>query len=95
MSYCAIAHPELMKDNFEKLIRNLEKPGIHNSIKCNTVRLLQQINIPLKYEGPVINLCFQHVESPKEAVAIKAFSLTFREARQKISCNYPRNKNTD
>ncbi|MEO8820593.1 MAG: hypothetical protein ABI267_03135 [Ginsengibacter sp.] len=76
MSYCAIAHPELMKDNFEKLIKNLEKPGIHDSVKRNTVRLLQQINIPLPYEGPVMNLCFQFVESPKEAVAIKAFSLT-------------------
>ncbi len=76
MSYCVITHPELMKNNFQKLIKNLEKQGIHDSIKRNTVRLLQHINIPSKYEGPVLQLCFQYVESPDEAVAIKAFSLT-------------------
>ncbi len=76
MSYCVIAHPELMKNNFEKLIKNLEKPGLHDAIKRNTVRLLQHVDIPSKYEGPVMHLCFQYVESPDEAVAIKAFSLT-------------------
>lgn len=76
MSYCVIAHPGLMKNNFEKLIKNLEKKGIHDSVKRNTVRFLQQINIPSTFEGTIMNLCFQYVESPDEAVAIKAFSLT-------------------
>lgn len=76
LSYSAIAHPELMKNNFEKLINNLNRPNLHDAVKRNTVRLLQQIEIPEKYEGEVMNICFQYVESPKEAVAIKAFSLT-------------------
>ncbi len=33
LSYCAIAHPSFMKKNFEKLITNLGKPNLHNSIK--------------------------------------------------------------
>jgi len=76
MSYCVIAHPELIKNNFEKLIANLNKSGIHDSIKRNTVRLLQSVDIPKKYEGAVMDICFNYVASPKEAVAIKAFSLT-------------------
>ncbi|HEY5369830.1 MAG TPA: hypothetical protein VIJ75_12655 [Hanamia sp.] len=76
VSYCVISHPELIKNNFEKLISNLNKPGIHDSIKRNTVRLLQSVNIPKKYEGAVMDICFTYVASPKEAVAIKAFSLT-------------------
>ena len=76
LSYSAIAHPELMKNNFEKLIKNLYRPNLHDAIKRNTVRLLQQIEIPEKYEGEVMNICFQYVASPTEAVAIKAFSLT-------------------
>lgn len=76
LSYSAIAHPALMKNNFEKLIKNLHRPNLHDAIKRNTVRLLQQIEIPEKYEGEVMNICFQYVESPTEAVAIKAFSLT-------------------
>ncbi len=76
LSYSAIAHPSLMKNNFERLLHNLRHPNLHDSIKRNTVRLLQQIDIPEKYEGEVMDLCFQYVESPTEAVAIKAFSLT-------------------
>ncbi len=76
MSYCVIAHPQFMKNNFGKLINNLKKPGIHNSIKRNTVRLLQEIEIPKKYEGEIMEICFRYVESSTEAVAVKAFSLT-------------------
>jgi hypothetical protein len=76
MSYCVIAHPEFMEDNFEKLVKNLERKELHNSIKRNTVRLLQEIPIPSEYEGAVMNICFQYLESPSETVAVKAFSLT-------------------
>jgi hypothetical protein len=76
LSYCVITRPELMKNNFGKLIANLNNPGIHNSIKRNTVRLLKSVNIPEKYEGAVMDICFNYVVSPNEAVAIKAFSLT-------------------
>lgn len=86
MSYCVIAHPGLMKNNFEKLIKNLQKPGIHDSIKRNTVRLLQSVAIPEKYEGAVMAICFKYVESPKEPVAIKAFSLTILG---KLAIKYP------
>ncbi|HET7116559.1 MAG TPA: hypothetical protein VFI29_08720, partial [Hanamia sp.] len=86
MSYCVIAHPDLMKNNFEKLIKNLQKPGIHDSIKRNTARLLQSVNIPEKYEGVVMDFCFKYVTSPKEAVAIKAFSLTIPG---KLAKKYP------
>ncbi len=75
-----------MKKNFEKLINNLGKPDRHDSMKRNTVRLLQQIEIPEKLEGVVMEICFNYVESPKEAVAIKAFSLTILS---KLAKKYP------
>jgi len=76
ISYCVATHPEFIKKHFGALIKNLHKPGIHNSIKRNTVRILQEIEIPEIYQGEVMNLCFQYVESPTEAVAVKAFALT-------------------
>ena len=76
LSFSAIAHPALMKNNFEKLIKNLHHPNLHDVITRNTVKLLQQIEISEECEGDVMNICFQYVESPTEAVAIKAFSLT-------------------
>ncbi len=75
LSYCAIAHPEFMKGNFEKLLINLKKPNLHDAIKRNTVRLLDAIDIPVKYEGRIMELCFTYLESPDEAVAVKAFSI--------------------
>lgn len=76
LSYCVSAHPGLIKKRFGELIQNLHKPGIHDAVKRNTLRILQEMNIPKKYQGEVMNTCFQYVESPTEAVAIKAFSIT-------------------
>ncbi len=90
LSYCVIAHPEFISKNFSKLIKNLHKPGIHDSVKRNTVRLLQQITIPKKFHGEIMDLCFHYVSSPSEPVAIKAFSLSIL---QNLSKKYPEIKN--
>lgn len=76
LSYSAIAHPDLIKKHLRKLVANLKKPGIHNAVKRNTVRLLQEIAIPVSLQGDVMDICFGFVEDPTEAVAVKAFSLT-------------------
>lgn len=76
MSYCVSANPHFIKKRFGELIKNLYKPALHDAIKRNTVRILQEMDVPKKYQGEVMNICFQYVESPTEAVAIKAFSLT-------------------
>ncbi|HUS01220.1 MAG TPA: hypothetical protein VMY77_05815 [Chitinophagaceae bacterium] len=76
VSYCVIAHPVFIKNNFGKLIKNLSKPDLHNSIKRNSIRLLQHVDIPEKYQGEIMEICFGYLTSPKEPVAVKAFSLT-------------------
>jgi len=75
LSYCAISHPGLMEGKYEALLANLEKPGLHNAIKRNTVRLLSAIDFPEKYDGTVLQFCISFLEAPGEAVAVKAFSL--------------------
>ena len=76
VSFAVIAHPELIRKHWSNLIKNLQKPNLHDAVKRNTVRLLQQINIPKKYQGAIMDICFSYIESPREAVAVKAFSLT-------------------
>lgn len=90
VSYCVRNHPDFVKKHFSKLIRNLKKPGIHDAVKRNTVRLLQDVEIPGKYRGEIMDLCFNYIASPLEAVAIKAFSLTIL---QHLSRQYPEIKN--
>ena len=86
LSKCVEQHPGFIKKNFGKLITNLQRSHLHDAIKRNTIRLLQHVDIPKKYQGQVMNTCFSYVETPKEAVAIKAFSLT---VLGKLAKNYP------
>ena len=47
---------------------------------------LEHISIPERFHGRVMNICFNYISSPEEAVAIKAFSLTVLEH---LSKQYP------
>ena len=84
LSYCVMAHPEFIQKKFGKLLKNLQKPGLHDAVKRNTVRLLQDISIPEKFQGDVMNICFDYIMSPTEKPAVKAFSLTVLENLSKI-----------
>jgi hypothetical protein len=75
VSYCVQAHPRLIRKHLKELIKNLGKPKLHNAVKRNSIRLLQFIELPKKYEGDVMNLCFYYLGSPSEPVAVKVFSL--------------------
>jgi hypothetical protein len=79
LSYCARQHPELIRKHLGKLIKNLQKKGLHDAVKRNSVRILQEISIPARFHGAIMNTCFRFIESPDEAVAIKAYSLTILE----------------
>ena len=90
LSYCAIDHPELIQKHLGKLLKHMEKPGLPIAVKRNAVRLLQHIEIPERYHGKVMDLCFDYITSIDEAVAVKAFSLTIL---QNLSRQYPEIKN--
>jgi hypothetical protein len=76
LSYAARTHPKLINKHLGKLIKNLHKEDLHDAIKRNTVRILEHTEIPKRYHGEVMDICFGFIQSPTEAVAIKAFSLT-------------------
>ena len=86
LSYCVIAHPQLIKKHLTKLINNLDKTKIPAAVKRNTMRLLQDIEIPEKYQGKIMDACFKYISVPGEAIAVKAFSLT---VLQKLAKQYP------
>ncbi len=90
LSYCVIDHPDFISKHFSKLVKNLHKPGIHDSVKRNTVRLLQHIDIPKKFHGEIMDICFHYIGSTDEPAAIKAFSLSIL---QNLSKYYPEIRN--
>ena len=68
-------YPELISPYIERLIQNLENPS-HNAVVRNTIKLLQDIDIPEKSQGQVVNLCMSLLADPKEPVANRVFSMT-------------------
>ena len=86
LSYCVIKHPQLIQKHFKDLIANLHTPNLSSAVKRNTLRLLQHVSIPERFHGEIMNLCFDYIASPAEAVAVKAFALTIL---QKIAQFYP------
>jgi hypothetical protein len=86
LSYSAIAQPELILKHAGKLLANLHRPNLHTAIKRNTMRLLQDLRLPEKYHGELMNTCFKYITSPTELPAVKAFSLT---VLQNLSREYP------
>lgn len=76
LSYCVRNHPELINPYFKPLLDNLARKDIHVAIIRNTVRLLQDVTIPKKYHGRVMNICFDYIQTPETPIAVKAFSLT-------------------
>ena len=86
MSYCVRKHPQLITPYFKKLIDKLSNPGEGDSVIRNSVRLLQSVDIPEKYHGKLMTVCFNFLQSTESAVAIKAFSMTIL---QNLSKQYP------
>jgi len=76
LSYCVRAHPELIEPYIKLLLDNLARKDIHVAVIRNTVRLLQDVDIPKKHQGRVMSTCFDFLQSPETPVAVKAFSLT-------------------
>lgn len=75
ISYCVIAHPRFINKHWKQLINNLKKPNLHDAVKRNSIRLMQNLEIPEKYQGEIMDICFTYLQSPAEATAVKVFSM--------------------
>lgn len=76
MSYCVDAHPVLISKHWKDLMDNLKKPNLHDAVKRNSIRLMQEIELPEAYHGEIMDRCFTYLEAPKESLAVKVFSMS-------------------
>ncbi len=76
MIHCADEWDYLLNPYLERLILNLQNDGLHDAIKRNTVRVLQDVEIPENLHGIITDICFKYLQNPSEAIAIKVFSMT-------------------
>ncbi len=54
----------------------IERKDVHDAVIRNTMLVLESIDIPEVYHGIVMNGCFNFIENPATAPAIKAYSMT-------------------
>jgi hypothetical protein len=76
MIHCVDKWDYLLTPYLEKLILNLQNENLKDATKRNTVRVLQDVKIPENLHGILANICFQYLQNPSEAIAIKVFSMT-------------------
>ena len=74
VSYCGREHPKLLHPYIKKMLNNLNNP-VHDAVKRNTVRVLQNIRIPKALQGLAVKQCFQLLEA-NEPIAVKVFSMS-------------------
>jgi len=75
MSYCIQNHPSLINPYYKKLLVFLKRKDVHPAVERNIMRLLEDVDIPKRYQGEIMNSCFEYISDPQAAVAVKAFSL--------------------
>jgi hypothetical protein len=75
VSHCVRNHPSLIGQHYGPVLKILAKPGIHDAVKRHVMRFLQYVEVPLKYQGLVIEHCFRLMD-PKEPVAVRVFAMT-------------------
>ena len=67
--------PEWFEAYIPQLIDCLDKP-IHGSVRRNSLRILQTMEIPESYSGKLIDILFSLLMDPKTESAVKAFGMS-------------------
>lgn len=86
ISYCVQYYPELVRPWYAQLFRKLTEPGTHDAVARNILRLLQFVEIPKRYQGKAMTICFDHITNVESAPAIKACALSIL---QQLARHYP------
>jgi hypothetical protein len=73
---CVERKPDLIKPHLSALLSTLTKPDVHNAVLRNTLRLLQDAEIPKALQGKATSICFDFLIDKKTPIAIKVFAMT-------------------
>jgi len=68
--------PGLVGAWLPRMVAKIREPGVHDAVKRNVVRLLEDIDIPDNIIDDLADICFCFLADPREAVAIRVFSMT-------------------
>ncbi|HEY0434308.1 MAG TPA: hypothetical protein VGC95_10575 [Chitinophagaceae bacterium] len=75
LAICIAKHPKVIKKHLPALV-SLHRQSPNVSLKRNSLRLLQAVEIPENLQGDLMDVCFDYIAAKGEPVAVKAFALT-------------------
>ena len=75
MSHAVDKYPHLIVPYIGEFIPMLKSHKLV-AVRRNIARVLQYVNIPEEYQGELVNICFDILLNPKDALAVQAFSMT-------------------
>lgn len=90
LSYCAENNPAFLKPYFGSLIKKMQEGNHHPAITRNILRMFQEIEVPEKYCGTLLDLCISYMTSEMQPTAVRAFAIT---VATRISDRFPELKN--
>lgn len=76
LGHCSDSDYNSIKIYHDRLIQNLENPGLHNGVIRNTLRLYQKHPVPEKHHAFLLDTCYGYIKDPSEAIAVRAFAMT-------------------
>lgn len=86
LGYIAIDHPELLKPYISKLIKKLEEPDNHPAVNRSILRIFQEVDIPQKHWGTLVDLSLKFILKESEPIATRAFAIS---VAARICKHYP------
>lgn len=69
-------HPLLVRPYLRQMVRRMQQPDMHDSVRRCVTRILQWADIPDKLLGLVANACFEQLSSVTAPVAVKCNAMT-------------------
>ncbi len=75
LSYCVRNHPKLLNPHFSSVLKIARKSGVHDGVKRNIMRLLQFVDIPKRFQGKAVAVCFELMDT-HEPIAVRVFAMT-------------------
>lgn len=76
MSFAIEKNPAFITPHYKTLLKRMKEPGLHDAVRRNMMRALEYVEVPAKWQGEVMDACFQFLTDPKEKPAVKASCLT-------------------
>lgn len=77
-------HPEMILIHVDTFLKRLQDADVPVAVKRNVVRVLQYVDIPESLHGAAMNICFDYLADPNEAIAVRVFSMTVLDNLSKI-----------